>query len=284
MKDTIRFGTVVLSYPKRGDDIPLEILGPRYWGTREHDSERTIPLTSPYRSEVVSLARCTAACGALAWWILQTGCGSAAGATCPTPSTCPTDHRCEAAGPCDMAARLRDLRSARTAIFDPVDWGEVTARHRSSSDLDHFALGGGSGSVVYLAFEIVTEGRDVLDAVLTLHPHPGTHPTAREEFLRVRSTERFVGASLPSSAPPFARSSNDRPRPFGKVLFGRTVRVASDQPIRANIRTAVLRGVDPHRVYLSVHMPHRRHLDPWFLASPRATDRNARPRLTLLLR
>lgn len=210
------------------------------------------------------------ACAALA-----AGCGGAS--LCASSAECPDGTACRADGSCAPPPRPRG-RVGRSLWLAAGQWG-VTRDDRIDTVVpatDVALLGGDPDATVHLAFGPLPERGRIARALLRLVPHESwSGPTARTRVL-VDRTEAFEGARL---------TRRREPRRIAGPIAEGVVAPGGPRPILLDLTDAVRRAerMGLARLHLAVRLADPSG-PPWRLASPRALDRSARPRLELLLR
>lgn len=203
--------------------------------------------------------------------------GACSYATPCDEDACPASTVCELDGVCRPLSTHGAIRFARATRLDPVDWAVTRSDRawRADGDEDGLDLGGAPNAVVHLAFPY-PEKRDVLQATLTLRPHPTFSGARQPVMVAVHETDPFTGRAL---------ARRWEPRTRGAPVVQLPLSPTAEQPIRFDV-TPLFEGPRAHRccVYLTLRaMDHREGL-PWRLASPRAVDSRLHPSLELLLR
>lgn len=134
------------------------------------------------------------------------------------------------------------------------------------------SLGGRSGEVAYLAFQIPQRGRGIARATLSLSLHPSGSPVLARRLL-VHSSAPFRGSDLTHAS---------APTPGGAPVAQAEVAPGTRRPIRldltAALRRAIVRGEPRLTLVLRTDGTDR----PLRLASPHAVERQLRPRLSIL--
>lgn len=202
--------------------------------------------------------------------------GCARTAPCASTSNCPAGTVCELDGTCRAMPTEVRHRFAASVHLDAVDWAVTRSDAVTDGDLDSLLLGGDVDGRVHLSFAPLPTDREVLEAVLELHPHPTFAGPADATRIVVSRTMPFVGHRLTRDRRPVAR---------GRPVADRRIPAGAGHPLRFDVTTAVeaARHAGHHRVSLSLRADRAPAAAPIQLASPRAPDARLRPRLSLVL-
>jgi len=204
------------------------------------------------------------------------GCGGSP--PCASSTACPDGSVCQPDGTC-APLDARGSRFRRAAWLSAIDWATTRDDHLASPvpDTDVLAIGGGGDAVVHLTFEALPDDRRITGAIVRVFAHEGwSGPDARIVLALQRTTE-FEGATLtrrrapPAMGAPIAEAAV-APGPPRAVAFD--VTEAVQQMLRGRERrlsVAIRRATGDDGV-------------PLRIVSPRADDRDLRPRLELRVR
>ena len=195
---------------------------------------------------------------------------------CATSAACPAGTVCQPSGAC--APLAAEARFVRGRWLWASDFGGSTNATPSAplSATDVLPLGGEHEAVAYLAFGPLAREPSVARAWLRLPPHPSFAGLDRGATVVAHRTRAFDGRAI---------TRRDEPPTVGPAIAERAVVPGGPRPIVLDVTDAVRhaqrRGQES--VWLAVRV-RRAEGRPFLLGSPRANDREVRPRLELWLR
>ena len=196
---------------------------------------------------------------------------------CASSAACPDGAACLPSGACatlerpsGSVGRARWLHAGQWGVTRGDRLGEIVP------PTDVALLGGDADARLHLEVgPLPAQGR-VERALLRLEPHPTwSGPTQRTRVV-VDRTEALDGARL---------SRRTAPRRVAVSVAEGVVAPGGASPVVLDVTDAVRRArrMGLARLYLALRLDDPQG-PPWRLSSPRALDRDARPRLELLLR